>query len=66
MSSSNRTAIPCEAAVYRNDHPVGPMRLPMKDPAAFIKEFNRLYREAGIVIEPIEHSAANCSPGKKC
>lgn len=37
----------------------------MKDQAAFIKEFNRLYRDAGIVIEPIEHSAANCSPGKQ-
>ncbi|WP_182867633.1 hypothetical protein [Stieleria mannarensis] len=65
MSSSNRTAVPCDAAIYRDDHPVGPMRLPIKEPASFVEEFNRLYRRAGIVIERFERSAASCNPDKK-
>lgn len=53
MSSSNRTALPCDAAIYRADRPIGPMRLPRKDRASFVEEFNRLYDGVGISIEPI-------------
>ena len=51
MSSSNRTSLPVEAALYRDDKPVGPMRLPMKEKISFVQEFNRVYRDAGIAIQ---------------
>lgn len=53
MSSSNRITSPSDAAIYRNDKPVGPLRLPMKEKAIFVEEFNRVYRDAGILIEPV-------------
>ncbi len=53
MSSSNRVASPNDAAIYRDQKPVGPLRLPMKERASFVEEFNRVYRNAGILIEPI-------------
>jgi hypothetical protein len=52
MSSSNRTTLPFEAAIYRNDKPVGPMRLPAKEKMSFVQEFNRVYRDAGIALQP--------------
>lgn len=53
MSSSNRSPVPCAAALYRGDQPVGPMRLPMDEVASFIDEFNRVYHNVGITIEPV-------------
>lgn len=49
--SSNRTAVPFEAALYRDDKPVGPIRLPMKQKIAFAREFNRVYRSTGLELE---------------
>lgn len=61
-SSSNRTALPFEAALYRDDKPVGPMRLPMKGKMSFVQEFNRVYRDAGIAIQPDTEDAAATTP----
>ena len=50
MSSSNRGPTHCEAAVHRDEKPVGPIRLPMKEKASFVEEFNRVYQGTGITI----------------
>jgi hypothetical protein len=55
MSSSNRGSINrdptyCEAAIYRDQKPVGPVRMPMKKRASFVAEFNRVYKQTGITI----------------
>ena len=50
MSSSNRNRIPEEAALYREDRPVGPVRLPMIEKGSFVEEFNRVYRALAIEI----------------
>ena len=51
MSSSNRQPVSCDAAVYRQQHVVGPIRLPEKNPLTFIEQFNRIYRSAGIELQ---------------
>ena len=51
MSSSNRTAVPCEADLARADQSVGPLRLPMKNSLSFVKEFNRKYGRIGLSIQ---------------
>lgn len=48
MSSSNRIAVPADGAVFRDDTPVGPIRLPVKEPSSFIVEFNRIYGKTGM------------------
>ena len=57
MSSSTRAATPCEAAIYRKDRPVGPVRLPRTGKSLFIEEFNRLYDSTGISIEGTDINA---------
>lgn len=54
MSSSNRALIPGDAAIYRNNHPIGPIRLPRKEPQSFVEQFNRLYQGTGIEIILVE------------
>ncbi|MCA9135572.1 MAG: hypothetical protein KDB00_02405 [Planctomycetales bacterium] len=54
MSSSNRSTSPCDAAVYRDEKPVGPLRLPMEETASFVEEFNRVYRQVGIAIAAVK------------
>lgn len=51
MSSSNRRAEPCDAVVYRDDRAIGPLRLPSKNAASFIEQFNRLYGDSGMALE---------------
>ena len=51
MSSSNRPAGESDAAVFRGDQPVGPLRLPRKAKQDFIAEFNRIYGDAGLKID---------------
>lgn len=54
MSSSNRTVSPaCDVAVYRDEQPIGPLRLPRIEPASFVREFNRLYGPCGMVLRSI-------------
>ncbi|MEO1527503.1 MAG: hypothetical protein AAFX06_18905 [Planctomycetota bacterium] len=50
MTSSNRPPGESDAAVYRDDRPIGPLRLPRKAKKDFIAEFNRIYQGMGLVI----------------
>lgn len=61
MSSSNRTTVPFDAALYRDDKPVGPIRLPMKKKASFVQEFNRVYRDTGISLEAFAEESVETS-----
>ncbi|MCO8120211.1 hypothetical protein NHH03_00555 [Stieleria sp. TO1_6] len=55
--SSNRAATPCDAVIYRDEKPVGPLRLPRLKKGSFIEEFNRLYRKSGMAIETNRNDA---------
>lgn len=57
MSSSNRSAEPCDAVVTEAGQPAGPVRLPETHPAEFIEQFNRAYGALGISIQPLPPSA---------
>ena len=52
MSSSNRTAEPCDAVLTASGQPTGPLRLPEEDAAAFVAQFNRTYAQLGIAVRP--------------
>ncbi|MEL6106852.1 MAG: hypothetical protein AAFU85_12465 [Planctomycetota bacterium] len=61
MSSSNRPPGELDAAVFRGKRPIGPLRLPRKAKKDFIAEFNRIYRDAGLVIETEASCDASCT-----
>jgi len=53
--SSNREKTPCQAYLSRENDgserkDVGPLRLPRKEPASFIEQFNRTYGKLGLRI----------------
>lgn len=54
MSSSHRQSVPCNAAVYRDDRAIGPVRLPATNRLSFVEQFNRLYQPVGIALQPLD------------
>ncbi|MGB7347109.1 MAG: hypothetical protein WBD20_22990 [Pirellulaceae bacterium] len=51
--SSNRHNTPCDAYLRRDDHSVGPLRLPEKNVASFVEEFNRIYGKLGMKLQTV-------------
>ena len=49
--SSQRRSYPLDGVLHRDDRVVGAMRLPEEEPERFLREFNRRYRVANLVVE---------------
>lgn len=54
MSSSNRTAGPCEAVVTIAGRATGSIRLPDHRRDDFVDHFNRTYGQLGLRLQPIQ------------
>ena len=53
-SSSNRETTISDAVLWKNQRPLGPMRLPENRAAEFVADFNRIYRGLGMSLRPVD------------
>ncbi len=53
MSSSPRAAEPLDGWIDCRGQATGPIRMPLKDPLAFVAQFSRVYASIGLRVSPI-------------
>jgi hypothetical protein len=62
-SSSNRAATIRDAVVWKDDNPLGPIRLPGHRADEFIADFERIYRGLGLMVRANPSTSQRKIPG---